>query len=476
VTLADTFLAVAESRREAPAIINADGRALSYAGLVRASARRAQAYAECGIGKGDIVLLARGVDAELYVVLLALYRLGAVPMFPEPGAGLAGIRHAIEAQPPCAMIGGLRARLAHAIAPELARLPLLPSQPRSGPRGDGLLTSVPTSSPALITFTSGSTGRPKGIARSGEFLLRQHRLLEDILRSNVDDVDLISLPIFVLSNLALGAASVIPAGDLRRPARMSGARLRRQIAAHGVTRVLAPPALCARIADGSHLDVRGIFTGGGPVFPNLWRKLREAAPKAQLCAIYGSTEAEPIAHVDWDEISSADWRAMAAGEGLLAGKPIPEIALGFDGDEIEVAGPHVNRGYLDSADNATTKVARDGLLWHRTGDCGRLDAQGRLWLLGRKAAARAGAYPFALETAALSWPGVEAAALLARRQAGPYLAVAGRRLDIADLRRRARGLAIADIVRLPSIPTDMRHNSKVDYIRLQAAIERGARS
>ena len=76
MSLAETFLAVAESRREAPAIIDADGRTLSYAGLVRASARRAQAYAECGVGKGDTVLVARGVDAELYIVLLALYRLG----------------------------------------------------------------------------------------------------------------------------------------------------------------------------------------------------------------------------------------------------------------------------------------------------------------------------------------------------------------------------------------------------------------
>jgi acyl-coenzyme A synthetase/AMP-(fatty) acid ligase len=472
VSLTQTFLAVAESRREAPAIIDADGRVLSYAGLVRASARRAQAYEECGVGKGDVVLVARGVDSELYVVLLALYRLGAIAMFPEPGAGLAGVRHALAARPPRAMIGGLRARLARALAPELARLPLLPSQPRNAPRGDGPLASASTSSPALITFTSGSTGRPKGIVRSGDCLLLQHRLLEDVLRSSVDDVDLISLPVFVLSNLAVGAASVIPAGDLRRPAGMSGARLRRQIAAHGVTRVLAPPALCAQLADGSSLDVRAIFTGGGPVFPNLWRKLREAAPGARLCAIYGSTEAEPIAHVEWDEISSGDWRAMANGAGLLAGRPIAEIALGFDADEIEVAGPHVNRGYLNSADDAATKVIRDGVLWHRTGDCGRLDQHGRLWLLGRKAAAGAGAYPFALETAALSWPGVEAAALLARRQEGPYLAVAGQRLDVADLRRRARALAVADIVRLPSIPTDMRHNSKVDYVRLQAAIAR----
>src|SRR5262249_23735771 len=153
-----------------------------------------------------------------------------------------------------------------------------------------------------------------------------------------------------------------------RPARMDGARIRAQIEAHGVTRVIAPPALCARLAEVGAPGVRAIFTGGGPVFPNLWRALHLAAPDARLCAVYGSTEAEPIAHIDYDEIGDDDWAAMARGEGLVAGRPIPEATLRFDGREIEVAGPHVNRGYLDPNDDAGAKVLSGGRLWHRTGD------------------------------------------------------------------------------------------------------------
>jgi acyl-CoA synthetase (AMP-forming)/AMP-acid ligase II len=244
------------------------------------------------------------------------------------------------------------------------------------------------------------------------------------------------------------------------------------IADHGATRVVAPPAVCARLAsaEGEPLAVSAIFTGGGPVFPNLLRAIQAAAPRAAVWSVYGSTEAEPIAHVEAREIGDADWRAMAEGEGLLAGAPIPEIAVELRDHEIFVAGPHVNAGYLDPADDASTKFPRDGVVWHRTGDAGRLDAAGRLWLWGRRGEAAGGLFPFRVETAALSWPGVEQAGLVARPNAPALLALAGRRLDEADAARRAKAIGDIEVRRLKSLPTDRRHNSKIDYPRLRRAL------
>ena len=68
--------------------------------------------------------------------------------------------------------------------------------------GADVLAHLPDDAPALITFTSGSTGRPKGIVRSAAFLMLQHELLENVRRTKPGDVDLISLPVFILSNLA----------------------------------------------------------------------------------------------------------------------------------------------------------------------------------------------------------------------------------------------------------------------------------
>jgi acyl-coenzyme A synthetase/AMP-(fatty) acid ligase len=327
---------------------------------------------------------------------------------------------------------------------------------------------VEDSAPALITFTSGSTGRPKGIVRSVGFLRLQHELLGRILRTTPDDVDLISLPVFILSNLAAGATSVVPAGNLRRPARLDGARMARQIAERRINRVVAPPAVCARLAEGGGDlgRLEAVFTGGGPVFPNLLKALHDAAPRARLHAVYGSTEAEPIAHVAFDEIAPEDWTAMATGAGLLAGRPIPEARIDLVDHEIEVSGPHVNPGYLNPADDASTKLRRDGVLWHRTGDAGRIDGQGRLWLLGRREAAHGGLFPFAVETAALSWPGVRQAALLAG-SGRARLFLAGDGLDLPDLNRRAASLGEIEVVRLQAVPMDRRHNSKADYARLR---------
>jgi acyl-coenzyme A synthetase/AMP-(fatty) acid ligase len=332
---------------------------------------------------------------------------------------------------------------------------------------------------ALITFTSGSTGRPKGVVRSAGFLALQHSLLEGIRGTTPEHVDLISLPVFVLSNLVAGATSVIPAGNLRRPASLNGRRIIAQMRATGVNRIVAPPAVCARIAEAAQagagpLELEAMFTGGGPVFPNLLHALHAAAPGARIHAVYGSTEAEPIAHVRYDDVGAADWTAMARGAGLLAGAPVPQAAVEIVDDEIQVSGPHVNRGYLDPAQDATTKVTRDGRLWHRTGDAARFDERGRLWLLGRREAAGGGLFPFAVETAALSWRGVRQAALVAREGRRPTLCLAGEGLDEAALRLRASTLGELEVRLMRRIPMDARHNSKVDYAALRRRLGRAA--
>lgn len=467
MNLVELFLKQVEARPDAAAIITPAGRVVAYAELAKASAARALVYQRLGIGAGDVVLIARGVSVELYETLLAVFRLGAVAMFPEPGAGLKGLRLAVQAVQPKAVATTGIGHILRLLFPELRRLTPLP-EPKAESIEREILAYIPGDAPALITFTSGSTGRPKGIVRSSDFLVLQHTLLEELRRTKPGDVDLISLPVFILSNLAAGATSVIPAGKLTRPAKLDGAVLRQQIVQHRVNRIVAPPAVCARIADGAEAmaQIEAVFTGGGPVFPKLLHAIKRAAPRAAVHAVYGSTEAEPIAYLEMREISPADWEAMADGAGLLAGKPIPEISVEIRDHEVFVAGDHVNRGYLDPGDDKSTKSTSGGRLWHRTGDAAKLDDRGRLWLLGRREAASGGLFPFAVETAALSWPGVKQAALLAG-EARAKLAVSGDGLDQAALQARAAKLGPIDVVLLRDVPMDKRHNSKADYARLR---------
>jgi acyl-coenzyme A synthetase/AMP-(fatty) acid ligase len=471
LNLIEAFLEQAAARPNAPAIIAANGRVVTYAELARASDARAHAYECSGIAAGDVVLIGRGVSVELYETLLAIFRLGAVAMFPEPAAGLKGLKLAIEAVHPKAMAAGRLGRWIRRATPELWKLKVL-AEPNGGEPTRNIVTSQAGAKPALITFTSGSTGRPKGIVRSADFLMLQHRLLEELRQTKPSDVDLISLPVFILSNLAAGAASVIPAGRLTRPAKLNGAKLRAQMEAHGVNRIVAPPAVVARIAEDAPpmMAVKAIFTGGGPVFPNLLKAAARAAPQAAIHAVYGSTEAEPIAHLEFREIGEADWEAMAGGAGLLAGNPIAEIDVEIRDHEVFVAGPHVNQGYLDSNDDKSTKSVKLGKLWHRTGDAARIDERGRLWLLGRREAASGALFPFAVETAALSWPGVKQAALLAG-DARAKLALSGDGLEQAALQARASRLGDIDVVIMRAVPMDKRHNSKADYARLRQMLK-----
>lgn len=467
MSLIETFLAQAERRPDALAIVDGDGRRVLFGQLAQRAAARARVLRGMGIGAGDRVLVARGVSIELYEVLLAIFQVGAVATFPEPSGGLDGVRHAVRMAQPKAFAGAWLARVLRPFVPEMRGLQRIP-EPDGGGGGQDEVAAVGGDAPALITFTSGSTGRPKGIVRSVDFLLLQHRLLEGLRQTTPDGVDLISLPVFILSNLAAGAASVIPKGQLTKPAQLDGGELVRQMQRERVNRVIAPPAVCARMADsGVQLDeLSALFTGGGPVFPNLLHGMREFAPRARIHAVYGSTEAEPIAHLEYDDIGDKDWVAMAEGAGLLAGAPIEEIDVDIVEDEVWVAGPHVNRGYLDPVDDVSTKVTRDGVLWHRTGDAARRDDAGRLWLLGRKEAVSRDFYPFAVETAALSWPGVRAAGFTVI-EGRNILAVCGDALVDADLVRRGGKLGELEVRRVREVPMDRRHNSKVDHVGLR---------
>lgn len=523
MTIADVFAAQLRDRPGAVALIDdRSGRRLTYAEL-GAEVAAAAAWLEAqGLGRGQGVLLFVPVSVDLYVALLALFRLGAVALLLDPGAGPEHLEACCARWPPAALLAVPRAHLLRLRSAALRRIPRriavggwFPGARRwpAGARIQMPDTAPPVdpAAPALVTFTSGSTGEPKAAVRTHAFLLAQHRAVAPHLALAPGEVDLATLPVFTLANLASGVTTVLPAFDLRRPAGIDGAAAAATLARHGVTRITASPALLGRLAEhaaasGRPLStLRKIFTGGAPVFPRVLSALRAAAPAARIAAVYGSTEAEPIAHLDAAEIDSADQAAMAAGRGLLAGRPVPEVRLrilrdrwgeprgpltadGFatetlppgEAGEIVVTGAHVLRGYLGGSGDAETKFAVDGAVWHRTGDAGWLDATGRLWLLGRCAAriedAAGTLYPLAAEGVALRFPAVRQAAFVAH--AGRrWLVVAAARTEALQA-ELAAALAWAkpDAIRfVHELPVDRRHNAKIDYPALRRLLERAER-
>ena len=507
MNIVEMFRARAAAYPDEPAIIDARG-STTFAEMETASAVIAGQLRRAGLQAGDTVLVFYPMSAELYVTLGALFRLSLVAMFLDPAAGQRHLERCCALHPPQALIASRKAHLLRFISARLRRIPrkfvldaFVPGakslRTNTAPHHEIAATNANT--PALITFTSGSTGQPKATLRTHGFLQAQHRVLEKSLSLTPGEIDLTTLPIFVIANLASGVQSVIPSADLRFPGAIDPAPVVRQIGLTKTVSTAASPALLERIADYclQHklqlTSLQKIFAGGAPVFPCLLDKLRLVAPNAKIVGVYGSTEAEPIAEIALDEITAADREAMRNGRGLLAGRPVPEIQLRIlreqggtpitpliqaefeaicgatdEPGEIVVTGDHVLTGYLNEQGDEETKFKVAGNVWHRTGDAGYVDAEGRLWLLGRCAAQIVDGggtlYPFAVECAASHHPMVKRTALVQHRE---------RRLLAVELNQRSNNLnelravlawaEIAEICVLKTIPVDKRHNAKVDY-------------
>ena len=498
----------AEQRPGDVALIDAEGRSTTFRDLWEATSHCAAVLYETGLRQRDGVLLFHPMATDLYVFLIALFRIGAVGMVMDPSSGAENLERCCEMWAPKAFFGSPKAHLLRLTNRVLRHIPLrYASGWFPGAHNiDATSASSPPhfnaqlDDPALVTFTSGSTGRPKAAVRSHGFLIAQYEVLKDALQLAPGRVDLTTLPIFVLANLAAGVTSVLPNADMRHPGDVNAQKIVAQVRSHSVESTGASPAFIARLVD--HLERTGerlpqlkeVFVGGAPVFPNLLKQCAKVLPDTNVVAVYGSTEAEPMAEITRTDISETDQRAMASGKGLLAGRPVNAIQLriirnqwghaierltnaefstmhqspGSPG-EIVVAGAHVLRGYLNGEGDEETKFDVDGLRWHRTGDLGYLDHDCRLWLLGRCAAriedSRGTLYPFSVECAAMDREEVKRAALMAHH-GRRVLAVqfrAGRKLNEQEVKEALAWAQLDEIVFLDCIPTDKRHNAKVDY-------------
>lgn len=501
------------------AIVEA-GRSITFGELARHSARCAAMLAKAGIGPGDSVLVFVPMSIDLYLALIGIMRVGAVAMFLDPSVGAEHINQCCRRIAPKGMIAIAKAHLLRLGCKSLRQIPQkfsvgFPVFGATNWRRAGMMQPLEKieprqlDDPALITFTSGSTGQPKAAVRSHGFLAAQHATLQRTIKLEAGEIDLSTLPIFTLANIASGVTSVIPNVDLKSPGKIDPVPVLRQIDQLKIGRCAASPAFFQRLLHGPDVAkamsrFNQIYTGGAPVFPSLLKQLQETMPGARIVAVYGSTEAEPIAEIAWSDMTEADVQAMHGGAGLLTGLPVPEIRLriipnrsgqslspvtGAELDrqtlshgepgEIIVQGDHVLRGYLQGVGDSETKWAVDGQIWHRTGDAGYLDRQGRLWLLGRASEQivdeRGTIHPFAVECAAGQVNGIERSALV-RHQGRRVLVVQLSKGQSAapaveQLKQSLKWAKLDEIRPVARIRLDKRHNAKIDYPALRKILQ-----
>jgi acyl-CoA synthetase (AMP-forming)/AMP-acid ligase II len=487
-------------------------RAVTYARLDVLAAGFARRLAGEGVGPGDRVALFVPVSIALYAALLGVFHRGATAVFVDPGMRRERVEAAVRAAAPRAFAGVLRAHLLRLLSPALRAIPhalVVARDPdRMVPAGHGgdAPAALDAGAPALVTFTTGSTGRPKAVLRTHGFLWRQHEVLARHLEVGEGTVDLPTLPVFVLHDLAAGATAVLAGLDPRRPGRVDPAAIARLIRAEGVSTALASPALADRLAvEAAPLPVRRLYTGGAPIDAALAERLSRGV-EGDVTLLYGSTEAEPIAAIDAGAMLAAHAGPDAAAGGLCVGRPVPEVEVALlvpsDGPlvagaggldalraragepgEVAVAGSHVLAAYWNDPEaDRRFKIADGARTWHRTGDAARLDTEGRLWLVGRvrERIERAGRtwWNLPVEEAARRLPGVRRAAYFPLAGAGQAVAVLALEGDegmhaewtLERLRAAVAPAPIDRVVARTRLPRDARHHSKHDLEALRAEL------
>lgn len=518
--------ALAERRTDlGPALVEqgAHPRVISWSALAGTVERLAAGFGPAGIHPGDRVALLVPPGADLTAALYACWRVGAVPVVADSGLGAKGIGRALRGAGPDHVIGiptalaaaralrwpgravvagpasrlQMRALGASLSLADVARLGEgVPPPPWPGPDDD-----------AIVVFTSGATGPAKGVVYRHRQLEAQRDALVRTYRITAADSIASAFAPFALFGPALGVTSVAPAMDVTRPATLTARALADAVAAVDATVAIASPAALVNVvATAEDLDdrqrralagTRLLISFGAPVPADLLRSALALMPGAEAHTPYGMTEALPVTDVDLAMIEAA-----GPGNGVCVGFPVAGVRvmvcpLGPDGaatgpptsaagvtGEICVAAEHVKDRY----DRLwlTERDSRDGA-WHRSGDVGHLDEQGRLWIEGRLAhvipTADGVVTPVGVEQQAEGVDGVARAAAVGVGPAGTQQVVvvverrqpAGRRAGgplvvgpLADAVRAAVSVPVAAVLAVPRLPVDIRHNSKIDRARVAA--------
>lgn len=523
MNLAARFVEAALARADQTALILADRRGgtreTTFAELNRWSDACAHAARRAGLQPGDRVLLLVRPGAELVALVFGLLKAGLTIVLIDPGMDRPGFLGCVERAAPHAMVGVLPAHVLAALRPHafrslrkrwLAGWPWAPGAiARTRRGGVEPFPSAPVAgdATAAVVFTTGSTGVPKGVVYTHGNYEAQFALLRSRFAITPEQVALVGYLPFALLCLCMGNTCVLPHVHPARPAWVDPAPVLELVRRYRPAFGLGSPAFWGRVGDhcartGARLDgVRLLLLFGAEVHESILRNLRTAlADEAEIHTPYGSTEAQPLCTIADRELLDPQLLDARGRLGVCVGRPLdgvdlrlvrvtddamsPEDARRDPGPvgEIIVRGSMVTDGYFASpVQDELHKIGTPPARWHRMGDCGSLDAHGRLWLAGRKSqrieTAVGTLFPLPVEARANRHPAVRRSALVGVGERGAQRPVLVVELDdvraslaaqelvtselVAQLAADPATELIRDVLVHPSLPVDYRHNAKI---------------
>jgi steroid-24-oyl-CoA synthetase len=246
---------------------------------------------------------------------------------------------------------------------------------------------------AVIMFSSGTTGAPKGVLMSHRsvvanihnLLVLTGRLPSELPADHPGTVSMLSVPLFHLAGLQVCCTTLLTGGRLVFLAgRFDPAEVLRLIETERVRSWGCIPTMVSRVLD--HPDfartdtssVASIPMGGAPVGADLRTRIAASFPavKSRVGSLYGLTEAGGVL--------AAGSGSQVSGRPGCVGRALPVVELRISHPDaagigqVEARTPTATGGYLGDRDGIADA---DG--WIPSGDLGRIDAEGWLYITGR---------------------------------------------------------------------------------------------
>ena len=459
-------------------------RRLSYTAL-NAKVRNASIrYQALGIEKGTKVLVLIPISIDLYINILALFKIGASIIFVDEWSKKERLEACIKTVGIDVLVSGWKGKILRYFHPSLRQIP------RSIVYQDVLSpnsveeVSIKGKDSALVTYTTGSTGSPKAANRTHRFLYAQFIELKNTLQHNEIEVLMTTLPIIVLLGLGLNKTVVLPRYNYKSAADSDFDALGMDLLQHQVDTFITSPFILDELVktESSYKGLRSIYVGGASIFKESAKRWKHKFTSSKIELIYGSTEVEPIAKIPIDDFLDT----KATHRGTCVGRVNKNLDLKIvdihqstpssyleveDGSigEIIVAGDHVLEDYLgDTSIIRRSKIQEGKLLWHRTGDAGYV-LDGVLYLVGRASqmiSLKGQTYGiFEVEEYLKSFRHVKNGTVM-KKEGESFVVLEG---YVSSLEKEIiqNYLGNAYFIDSFKIPMDPRHHSKIDYPSLR---------
>lgn len=409
LTLPSVMSRAARLYGECPAVLDREGN-LTWRQTAERVGRAATVLQSLGVERGQRYGLICRNGFRMAEIMQAGYWMGAVPVPINYRLAPPEIAYVLE-NADCQLLiveepfGDLMA--SGELYPWSDRLLLVapPSSTADKPQYDALLAEMPPAPPcdcaeeedALLLYTGGTTGRAKGVPLSHRNIVSNALQLGYELAPRSEDVYLHVAPLFHSAGLLANAYAMAGAAQAYLP-KFSPRAVLEAIDAHGVTATMMTPTMVIMLLQDPEAErydlssLRQLIYGSSPMAAEWIEKMLARFAGVEIVQAYGLTETSPILTL---LPMAAHERALESGETEIlrsAGRQIPgvdlkivdtrdqEVEAGRAG-EVIVRGPNVAKGYLQRPEE-TEAAFRGG--WFHTGDIGRIDENGTLYLLDRK--------------------------------------------------------------------------------------------